>query len=998
MRVTGHGSRVTGLGKAEWLRRGVLCLCVFLGFFASSAMARTIKIVQASRLELRNVPTPNGEIEEYIIITGNPAVVLVDEDEVEAQRLEYNKTRRKLRVVGPGSFKSKTETVAGKDFDVDLETQGLQGTDVFITTEDIDIVGINCERLPGQLEVENGYFSPCARCGQTTDAYGFRAGNITLYPGDRLIARDVTILLGGVPVFYLPIVVVFLNDPSRQPRFEIVQNATVGTNIELDLPFTISDFGAGFTLLRYFEKRTPNFGFGVDMTLYDLFGGSNRTRFYFMALPPLAGSTAGVQLAYQVSSSGEFPLRVGVDPEDELPPLRYELNINRKDAEITDVNDVRGVGGDNKRTTFSIKLSMESPNYLGTLETRGFIDHRDAPDPTNPNSVTAYNAGLPRTTQVLPEFTFTARGNLLPKLGAFSLTAWGFSLGIVTAPFDPFNTSARRLAGSNGVYVSAGKLSLNWGLGVDFTPWQDARVNGSASFRGQYYSTSNPDPSDPDAFGEYERNIVFGANLNFNQNLFNNAVTFSAAYNYSISEGESPFAFDKVPTRPPNSSLTVTATARPFTWASLGFGQRIEFTRVDNPFDPLSFNATLNPAPINATFASSFDWQTGQPINYTISLSNSVPNGVTFSVATGYQFADRFNPNFVPRWDDLRFNVGYRSPDNGRFSVSLGLTQNLNNGEIRQWNLNSTWIFGEQETPFTLTFNQTLVPPQYTNIAPNPPQEYARVSGGFSLRYQSVSLSFNNNFDFKPFTFSASNPIPPSSFGVDLNGTEPLPWSLQFRTNVDLSSFELFQPTLNGSVGTRSEAQGGSFEFTLSFGLLLPWRSQSDWRFSSARVNFGWDVLPGFSVFGGIQYSRVLNGGIFNDTFTYTPLGFSLAFAQIGSERPNVFFAMYLVGTYTYTDDPNRTSDLPDFTPGGSIPGVTFGNSSSSQDSVLRPVVVLRYDQCCYAFQFVIDSTPKDGVSFSFSVILPFGKQDLITSSPTDGVRFPLLPFIPPIR
>jgi hypothetical protein len=960
-------------------------------------MARTVKIVQASRLELRNVTTTEGTVEEYIIITGSPAVVLVDEDEVEGARLEYNKTRRKLRVVGAGSFKSKTETVAGKDFDVDLETQGLQGSDVFIATEDIDIVGISCERLPGQLEVQSGYFSPCARCGTSTDAYGFRASNITLYPGDRLIARDVTILLGGVPVFYLPIVVVFLNDPTRQPRFEINQTSTTdGTTVDLDLPFTISDFGAGFTLLRYFEKRTPAFGFGVDLTLYDIFSGSNRTRLFFMALPPPVGNPGGAQFAYQVTATGEVLLRVGVDPEDELPPLRYELNINRVDSGISEANDLRGVTGENKRSNFSVRLTLENENYLAQLETRGFWDHRDLPIPGDQVSEATYNAGLPRGVLYLPEFRFTARGNLLPKFDVFSVTAWGFTLGIVTAPFDPLNTSARRLAG-NGPYVSAGKLSFNWGVGLDVAPWQEARVNGTATFRGQYYSTSNPDPTDPNAYGDPERNITFGANLSFRQSLFANAVDFNAAYAYTIAEGESPFAFDKIPTRPPNSSLTLGLNARPFPWAGASFGQRIEFTRLANPLDPLTFSLTLNPAPINAAFTSSFDWDTNMPVAYSVSLGNSVPSGVNFSVQTGYQFAQRLTPNFVPRWDDLRFTVGYRSPDAGRFSASLSFVQNLNNGEIRGWTASSLWILGSTENPVTLNLTQTLTPPQYSNIAPSPPQEYARLNGSFSLRFQNYTLNLTNNLDFKPFTFSPSTPQPNSNFSVSLSGTEPLPWSLTFNSTVDLATFELFRPSLIGSIGTRAEVQGGAFEFNLSFLLQLPWRDQTDWRISSASLNFGWDVLPGFSMFGNVTYSRTLEGGFFKDSFVFNPFGVSLGFAQIGSQRPNVFFALYIAGRYEYSDNPAEQGQRPIFTP-GTVAGVTTSSSGGSFPSDFRPVFVMRYDQCCYAIQIVVDGTPKEGVNFSFSIILPFGKQDLFTTSATEGVRFPILPFIPPLK
>jgi hypothetical protein len=983
-------------------------LATLIAVLGSGAMARTIKIVQASRLEFRNVTLPDGKIEEYIIITGSPAVLLIDEDEVSGDRLEYNKTQRKLRVVGNGSFKSKTETVAGKDFDVDLETQGLQGADVFISTQDIDIVGIACQRLPGQLEIQDGYFSPCARCGTATDAYGFRAGNITLYPGDRLIARDVSVLVAGTPVFYLPIVVLFLNDPSRQPRLDINQTAGAdGVTVDVDLPFTVSDFGQGFTLLRYFEKRTPSFGFGVDLTLYDLFGGSNRTRLFFLALPPSPGSNVGAQFAYQLSATGTIGLQGVVIPEDEFPPLQYTLNINRVDAAITKATDLRGVSGEDKRTNFSALLSLETSLYSVQLETRGFVDHRDLPQPDDTSGLADYNARLPRTVQYLPEVRFNAAGALLPRLGIFSLSGWGVSLGYITAPFDPLNSSARRLAGT-GPYVSAGKFSVNWAIGLDATPWTGLRVNANASFRGQYYTTRNPNPNDPTQPGEYERNIVFGLNASAAQTVFDGALQFTADYAYTISEGESPFAFDRVSVRRPNASLNLGVRGSPFTWAQVSLGQRLEFTRVQNPADPLTLNLSLTPQPLSANLSASYDWRLNSPVAYSLSVQNTVSSGLSFSAGVGYRFLDPFNPDFVPLWDDLRVTFGYRSPDRGRFSTSLGFVQNPNNGEIRNWTFGATWILGDDQNPITLSVNQTLTPPQYSNLAPSPPQPYARLSGGFSLRLQfpkpgdpddpllgtnperSVyTMDFRNNLDFAPYTFSLGTPLPRSNINLTVTGTDPLPWSLQFSSLLDLNTMEFFQPTLSGNVSSRAENQGGGFEFGLSFQLLLPWRNQPDWRFSSVSLRGAWDVLPGFSVFASLTYSRTLIGGVFRDRFTLDPIGVAFAFATEGATKPSVYFAIFLRGTYEYSDE--NGPQLPLFTPPASSGGGTPFPSS------LRPIFTLTFDACCYSVLFTFDGTPQNGVNFSVSLVLPFGKQDLVTDTPNEGVRFPILPFIPTI-
>jgi hypothetical protein len=130
--------------------RGCALLLLALICFSSPAFAKKIEILQADRLELRNVTTPDGKVEEYVIITGKPAIVRIDKDELEANRIEFNKTRRKLYIVGQGVLRGEKETIAGNDFVVDTSDNSLEGVDVLIATTDIDVVGISVERLPGQ--------------------------------------------------------------------------------------------------------------------------------------------------------------------------------------------------------------------------------------------------------------------------------------------------------------------------------------------------------------------------------------------------------------------------------------------------------------------------------------------------------------------------------------------------------------------------------------------------------------------------------------------------------------------------------------------------------------------------------------------------------------------------------------------------------------------------------------------------------------------------------
>ena len=78
----------------ECINSRIIMFFLVLLCFSSPAFAKKIEIIQAQRLEFRNVTTPDGKIEEYVTITGKPAIVRIEKDELEANRIEFNKTNQ----------------------------------------------------------------------------------------------------------------------------------------------------------------------------------------------------------------------------------------------------------------------------------------------------------------------------------------------------------------------------------------------------------------------------------------------------------------------------------------------------------------------------------------------------------------------------------------------------------------------------------------------------------------------------------------------------------------------------------------------------------------------------------------------------------------------------------------------------------------------------------------------------------------------------------------
>jgi hypothetical protein len=1008
---------------------------IVFALLTSFAEAKTITIVTADRLEFRNVTTPSGEKEEYITITGAPAIVRIDDDELEATRIEYNKTKRTLTVVGDGVFRGKTDTIAGRDFVVDLDKDTLDAGDVIIVTSEIDVVGVDAQRVPGQLEVSQGYFSPCGRCGRTPNDYAFRAQSLTLYPGDRLIARNVTVLIADEPVMFLPIVVLFLGDTSRQPRFSFTTGAdgsTDGTQLSADLPFVTGDFGVGFVFLRYFQYRQPAFGLGTDYTAYNLFGGVNRTRVYLLALPPantsvstttdpvtVTPTTTGALLAYTLTTDGRIELTPGADPEDALPPVSFAARVSRRDSNISDptlssASSFGGGGfggqgnecqptassfGNDRRTDYAVRFCTRNQNFSGDLELNGFIDNRDTSGFSDTQRLIDVPGGI---IQYQPELRVTLLGSTLPKLGAFSVSSFGIKLGRITAPVNTFNQSARTLA--NGApYVGAARLEVSYALGFNLDVWPGGTFTANNAFIGRYYSTRNPtDPNDSsqrtNPTGEFERNVFLSIGLGFRQALFDNRLSFGFGYQFTLSEGESPFSFDSVPRRPAAEALSFDLTARPLGWLTLTLTERYDARRACDllcinfdggrpvKLDPFDFGVTINPAPLNARFNYRYDLWRNQPVSWTASVGNAVTSGTSFSVSTGYRFgaiADFLSTNTrLPRYDDLNITLGYRTPDSS-FSSSLGFTENVNLGQVKRWTLSSTLLIGPREDLLSLNLNQTLTPPQY-DVQPS--QDYFRLNSSLTTSYAGLNANLQTNFEFRDWALTTQSLVPPNNLSLTVSGGTQNPtnaqnvsWSVNLSSSFSLGPFALYQPRLSGSL---SWSQPNA-SFNLSLAYNLPGVGQ-DFELSSLQLtSLDLDVAPGVGLKGALTYFRSRSGTTMTETFGLTPLGVTFAFARDDQPKPEVYFSVQLNTTLTLTyENGVRTSPDPLLQ--------------------VKPRFVLIFDRCCYAVQVVFDAGGTKGASVAISFVLPLNgsnnTQDILTANPIDGLRFPLLPFLPPLK
>ena len=406
-----------------------LPLLLFL-LLPALAEERVIKVLEAERLELRQ----EGGEEVYVLV-GEPVRLEREGETLEAKRVVYFRERRLLLLSEGVRYRDREgRLIEAEELQVDLADESFDALEVRIEAENLLLTGPICQRAAGAILLERGYATPCASCGQEVPDYAFRAREIVLYPGDRVVARDVTLLVQEKPVLTLPVLLLYLSE--RRPRLEVGQDEG-GLYVKADLPY-VAAFGLGYTLLRYYQGR--GYGFGLDH-----YGtGEAKERYFFLHTPP---DTFQYRGEYGLKRAG-FSVAALVERDDTQEKLtRFRLE--------------------------ALLPGTPAPqDWRYALRLEGFLDH----DPSTPP---------PRALQRLPELE--AQSPTL-RQGPFSLQA-GLQPGGHLAGTHPLNRSARAL----GPYAEAGRLLLTHTESLVLAPWPGATLRGENRFRGFYYTTQNPD-------------------------------------------------------------------------------------------------------------------------------------------------------------------------------------------------------------------------------------------------------------------------------------------------------------------------------------------------------------------------------------------------------------------------------------------------------------------------------------------------------------------------
>lgn len=270
----------------------------------SAENQQTQSSVEASK-EISDSQTPvvvNGDNVNYqtdkniITASGN---VEINYKGVEAycEEAEVN-TRTSIGTLkGDVKIVHKQGTVFGENVIYDFENKTAEIKRVFLESEPFYVSGKTAEKISDkEYELNDACFTTCGPLDEESEFldYEISASQVELYPGEKVVARDIFLKVGGVPVFWFPY--------YMQPAKDKLPRVTLSPGSDSDLGLYMLSawryyFNEGFKgriHLDYYQDKgfgrgvthkykTDNFGSGIAKLYYI----SDKDKKSFDTTPPV---------------------------------------------------------------------------------------------------------------------------------------------------------------------------------------------------------------------------------------------------------------------------------------------------------------------------------------------------------------------------------------------------------------------------------------------------------------------------------------------------------------------------------------------------------------------------------------------------------------------------------------------------------------------------------------------------------------------------------------
>jgi len=217
------------------------------------------------------------------IVTGSGGIVVVQSDSrLRGDAVTINLSEKTAEIEGNVVVTRLEQVIEGDRGTYDFEKGEGIFHDALGHAEPWYVSAHTVEReTSGQYTVENGTLTTC---DLPHPHYLLRSRSITVVPDERVVARKISLLVGRLPVFYLPYYSQGLG-PARPPldfktgtQSDLGAYATIGYNLELTEGVSLRPYVSGFT------KSGVGGGIGGHLNLFDGDGRGTFDSFYISDL------------------------------------------------------------------------------------------------------------------------------------------------------------------------------------------------------------------------------------------------------------------------------------------------------------------------------------------------------------------------------------------------------------------------------------------------------------------------------------------------------------------------------------------------------------------------------------------------------------------------------------------------------------------------------------------------------------------------------------------
>ncbi|MFQ5794972.1 MAG: hypothetical protein ACE5JP_07980 [Candidatus Bipolaricaulia bacterium] len=604
------------------------------------------------------------------------------------------------------------------------------------------VLSIDSEGQVDRVEMSKGAVTACS-CSVTDlrqAGYSLTADRVLIFPGDLLVAYNITFRIFGVPIIWYPVHILSLRESVENSLVPVIElSQTRGLHTRLTLPFYTSRRTFGFLFLDYYSLNRE-IGPGLEFN-YAFQAHEGDLSLYWLT------SVTGTQTAF-----------LNLDWSHELQ-LSDEIELSL----LADYRNGQFVEETDEHLTNEITLAGDHPGWAWEITADSDIDLEKAIE----------DGSLVQSQSVqLPEITITKDQEKLGKT-PFNYTAqagWGrfreLEVDLVTL--------------TQTLEQEAARLDGNVTLGLDRLTALSKRLGFSADLRARYSDYETPGGVQTD------RTVLeFISKLDFTPVKRLKSVT---NYTYRQVDGASPLSFDvEKPKNRIGEQVTWSTGTTPGWQANLKTGYNF-WDKTGNPkttgnFEPLkgsltyrtSFSKTtakvtynLNPLVegkpvileegILTNELSQSWWSLTTEATYDfiedrldqLELNGKLSRGgVGLSASTVYDFPTGTQTNSI-------FKLGLGDPEQSQ--LLMGLNYNLNTGEPLAINLETQLMLSDR---WQITLNG-----EYDFSMQTPRQYQIGVTRFFCERCWELEILANVKFETDDV---AGEPKPITSFTILTN-------------------------------------------------------------------------------------------------------------------------------------------------------------------------------------------------------------------------------------